>query len=146
MKLGMGLNIGCRSANPELADAALLDKRAATSGTVSRAAGVITFTSAPSGLSIAISQQIDNLAIGVTYRFSGQVRRTTATGVTLSLRTASGGGGSALTGGVTTTSASFVDLSLTWLATQTTVHLSYNSDSVSGGMEIVEAFHSFKRA
>jgi len=129
---------------PELGNAALLDKRPATDGTVTRSGGIITFTSAASGLSIAISQEITGLTIGRTYRFDGRMRRTVgATACLPQIRTADGGGGSGLLNGPNIGS-DFTSFSLLWVATQTSAHFSFSAGANSQTIEVDEAAFSVR--
>jgi len=129
---------------PELGNAALLDKRPATDGTVTRSGGIITFTSAASGLSVAISQEITGLTVGRTYRFNGRMRRTVGTTVCVpQIRTADGGGGSGLLTGPLIGS-DFTSFSLLWVATQTSAHFSFSAGATSQTIEVDEAAFSVR--
>jgi hypothetical protein len=128
----------------ELGNAALLDKRPATDGTVTRSSGIITFTSAASGLSLAISQEITGLIIGNTYRFNGRMRRTVgASPVQPQIRTTSGGGGSTLLVGPNIGSE-FTSFSIFWVATQTSAHFSFSTLAAGQTIEVDEAAFSVK--
>jgi hypothetical protein len=130
---------------PELGNAALLDKRPATDGTVTRSGGIITFTSTASGLSTAIAQEITGLIIGNTYRFNGRMRRTVgaASPGQPQIRTASGGGGSSLLNGPSIGSE-FTSFSIFWVATQTSAHFSFSAGAVSQTIEVDEAAFSVR--
>jgi len=135
-----GLPVGWRL-GPNLANGALLDKRPATDGTVTRSGGIITFANAASGLSSAISQEVTGLEIGKRYRFSARARIASGSG-SIRIQNASGGGGSLLSTTVSLTT-SFGSQVVEWVATQATAHLTYlGSPSIT--IEIVEAAHSLQ--
>lgn len=127
----------------ELGDGSALDKRPATDGTVTRDAGVINFENAAAGLSTAISEEITGLTVGKLYRFAGRLRKVSGGDPVMTIRTSSGGGGSTLINGNTVSATEFTDRFVYWIATQTSVHISYLAAN-SSVFEVVEVSHSFK--
>jgi hypothetical protein len=107
----------------ELATLSLLDKRAATDGTVTIAGGVLTFVSAAASLSTGVSQLL-TLVVGRAYVVSATARRTAGTGaLALHMRTASGGGGSAVSSLTFPTPGAWGTVTYTHIAASATEHV-----------------------
>ena len=129
---------------PELGDAALLNIRPATGGTVTRSGGIITFAAPASGLSTSISQEI-TVTPGRLYRLRGRMRFVSGTlgGQAIQIRTASGGGGSETGSVFYTGGSSFQTLDLYFVPTVSPVFATFLAINGST-IEVEEASYSVR--
>lgn len=127
----------------ELANAANLDKREGTGGTVTRSNGILMFANAASGLSTAVSELITGLTVGAQYEFTGRMRLVSGANLSIQLRDGSGGGGTEVLYPTVVNSNHFERRRARWTATTQSIFLTYRADNGSV-FEVDESAHSFR--